>query len=138
MASLDVSDAFSEEFWNPFTLVTRLETTNDKGRPVVVETTTPDLLAVITAASPNDLQRWPEADISLKSIIIVGPERVQLARPGPTADQTYKADVVLWKGNAYQVGYVDDYSDYGEGYMFVIAQMTDYTPNPATPNPLDA
>lgn len=138
MPALDVDDAFDADFFDTFALVRRLETVNDHGRSDVVATTTPDLLAVITASSPNDLQRWPEANISLKSITIITKVRLQLASPGPD-DQpgtTYKADIVQWAGNSYQLGLVEDYSRYGEGYVWCLAQTIDYTPEAPTPNPV--
>ena len=139
MPSLDVSDAFDPEFFDTFSLHRRLETVSDHGRSVVVPTITPDQLAVITAASPDDLKRWPEADISLKSITITTQVRLQLASPGPTPDETYKADVIEWpqgSGDMYQVGLVEDYSRYAVGYLWCIAQVTNYTPSAPTPNPL--
>lgn len=138
MPALDVSDAFDADFLDGFILHRRLETVDNHGRSVVAETVSPCQLGVMTAASPNDLQRWPEADISLKSIVIVTQVRLQLASPGPTDDTSYKADVVEWAGDFYQVGLVDDYSRYAVGYLWCIAQTIDYTPAAPTPNPLDA
>lgn len=139
MPSLDVSDAFDQEFFDTFTLHRRLEAISNYGRPVITETVTPNQLGVITAASPNDLQRWPEADISLKSIVITTMVRLQLASPKKSADPagtSYKADIIEWGGNYYQVGLVEDYSRYAVGYIWAIAQTIDYTPAAPTPNPL--
>lgn len=136
MPSFDVSDAFDADFFDTFDLHRRLETASQQGRSVTADTVTCDQLGVITAASPNDLQRWPEADISLKSITITTMVRLQLASPGPTGS-SYKADIIYWAGNYYQVGFVEDYSRYAVGYLWCIAQATDYTPAAPTPNPLD-
>lgn len=134
MPSLDVSDAFDPSFFDTFDLHRRVETVTNHGRSSVVTTITPDQLGVVEASSPNDLERWPEADVSLKSINIITKVRLQLAStPGPADGETYKADVVYWAGNYYQVGYVDDYSRYGEGYIFAIAQTTAYVPAAPTP-----
>lgn len=135
MPALDVSDGFDTDFFDTFTLHRRLETVNDHGRSEVVDTPTPNCLGVVTAASPNDLQRWPEADISLKSITITTQVRLQLASPGPDGS-SYKADVIEWAGNHYQVGLVEDYSRYAVGYLWCIAQAIDYTPAAPTPNPV--
>lgn len=139
-ATLDVSDAFCEEFLDTFTLHRRLEQVTSHGRPQVTETVTANQLGVITAASPNDLQRWPEADISLKSITITTQVRLQLASPGivppDPVGSKYKADIIEWGGNYYQVGLVEDYSRYAVGYLWCIAQTIDYTPAAPTPNPL--
>lgn len=138
MPSLDVSDGFDAEFFDTFALHRRLETVGGKGRATNVETVTGDLLGVITASSPNDLQRWPEADISLKSITITTQVRLQLTSPGPTGS-SYKADIIEWpegSGDMYQVGLVEDYSRYAVGYLWCLAQVINYTPTAPTPNPL--
>lgn len=135
MPAFDVDDAFDPEFFDTFTLIRRLETVGNNGRPTTVDTTTPNQYGVVTAATPNDLQRLPEADLSLKSITITTKVRLQLASPG-SGGSSYKADYVQWAGNTYQVKLVEDYSRYGEGYLWAIAQSIDYTPAAPTPNPV--
>lgn len=136
MPGLDVSEAFDESFFDQFNLVRRLEGVNNSGRSVTVDTVTEGLYGVVTMASPNDLERLPEADISKKSIIVVTQNRLQLSSAGPDADHTYKADVVYWAGDYYQVTTVEDYSRYGEGYIWALCQATDFVLAPPTPNPV--
>lgn len=137
MAGLDVSDAFDASFFEEFTLIRGTETVNNHGRAQVEYEVTVGQLGVITSASPNDLQRLPEADLSQKSITITTQVRLQLASPGPTPDQTFKPDVIYWANNTYLVIHVEDYSRYGEGYLWAIAQTTDFTPSAPTPNPVN-
>lgn len=136
MPGLDVSDAFDASFFDVFNLIRRAETVSNHGRPVVVPTVTNGLYGVVTMASPNDLERVPEADVSLKSIVIVTQNRLQLGSVGPDADTTIKADIVQWAGDNFQVALVEDYSRYGEGYIWALAQATDYQLAAPTPNPV--
>lgn len=140
MPGLDVADAFDPEMWDTFILHRRVEATNNFGRPVLTDTVTQGNLGVVAAATPSDLQRWPEADISLRAIVVVTQVRLQLAAPAPVppnpAGSQYKADVIEWAGNFYQVAFLDNYSRYGEGYLYAIAQMTDFLPAADTPNPV--
>lgn len=135
MPAIDVSDAFDPDFFDTFILHRRLETPDIHGRSTTVDVVTPNQYGVVTAASPNDLQRLPEADVSLKSITITTLTRIQLESTGP-GGKTYKADIIEWAGDFYQVNLVEDYSRFGQGYLWCIAQAIDYTPAPPTPNPV--
>lgn len=135
MPSLDVSDAFDESFFDTFTLIRRVETVGNTGFATKAETVTPNQLGVVTAASPNDLKRLPEADISLKSIVIVTQVRLQLASTNADPTKTTKADVVQWANDYYQVALVEDYSRYGQGYIYALAQATDFQLAPPTAAP---
>ena len=136
MPGLDVSEAFDNDFWDSFTLIRRLETVGNDGFSNIANTVTPNQWGVITMASPNDLQRLPEADIALKSIVIVTQVRLQLASANPGNGPTTKADVVQWAGDNYQVTLVEDYSRFGEGFIWAMAQATDYQIAAPTPNPV--
>ena len=136
MAGLDVSDAFDGNFLDTFDIIRREETVGDDGFATKNVTTDAGQYGVVTMASPNDLQRLPEADVSLKTIIIVTMARLQLASKTDDPEVTIKADIVLWAGDYYQVSLVDDYSRYGQGYIWAMAQAIDYQLEAPTPNPV--
>lgn len=132
MPGFDVSDAFDASMFDTFSILRRTEVVGNDGFSVI---TAIQIIAnqygVITMASPNDLERLPEADVSTKSIIIVTQSRLQLESSGK------KADVVqCLNGEYFQVVTVEDYSRYGVGYIWAIATATDYQDQPPTPNPL--
>lgn len=134
MPILDVSDAFDASFWDEFALHRRVETVGNDGFATTEDNATRPYYGVIAAASPNDLQRLPEADVALKSITIVTKTRLQLAsRNDADPTKTIKADVVEWAGDFYQVVHVDDYSRYGAGFIWALAQAIDYQIAPPTP-----
>lgn len=131
MVGFDVSDAFDESFFDTFSIIRRTEVVGNEGFPVVTPTVIANQYGVITMASPNDLERMPEADVSTKAIVVVTQSRLQLESNG------IKADLVqCMNGEYFQVVTVEDYSRYGVGYIFAIAKAIDYQDKPPTPNPI--
>lgn len=130
MPALDVSDAFDPDFFDVFTILRRTETLVG-GFPTYTTQTIAGQYGVITMASPNDLERMPEVDVSSKSIVIVTKSRLQLGSAG------IKADIVqCMNGETFQVVTVEDYSRYGQGYIWAIAKAVDYLDQPPTPDPI--
>lgn len=114
----DVNDAFDPTFMDQFTVLRRTQQVSQFGRNVVNETSFV-AQGVVTASSPDDLQRLPESQYMNKSITIYTQERMQ----GPSAG--YQPDEVLWHGSRYLVNAVDDYSGYGRGFVMVICGSVD-------------
>lgn len=102
-------------------------------RPIVMvkgRATTPapvtyeSVLGSINSASPEDLKRLEDYQVSQKVISIVTQFRLQLESPG------YNADEVLWHGSTYVVKWVDDYTIFGAGQIQALAVSMTYNDPP--------
>jgi hypothetical protein len=131
MPSLDVNDAFDLSFWDTIVVIRRVAAINDKGRVSTVDTSM-STLAVVTAASPVDLQRVPEWGWMNKTISLYTPFRIQ----GPAKDEAGNVthpDEILWRNSLFIVNFMEDYSGYGRGFVHAVAtskQNVDYPPIP--------
>lgn len=121
MPLLDVNDAFDSQMLDPMTVIRRTMTVTSKGRTQVTETVvTPSPLGVITAASPDDLARLPEAEYQNRAISIYTPFRLQGATRDEAGAETLP-DHVLYHGAVYVVRALDDFSGYGRGFVSAVA-----------------
>lgn len=131
MPTLDVNDAFDPSFIDDVTVVRRIPIVNDKGRRVDSSTAF-SIRAVVVAASPDDLQRLPDAEYMNKAISVCATADQYSDRAvmqGPS-DNT-AADELLWHGSSYLVMTVQDYSAYGRGFVQATAvSMTQPDPSP--------
>lgn len=121
MPTLDVNDAFDPSFYDDIVVIRRAAVINNKGRVTTTNTST-STRAVVTAASPSDLARLPEAEYMGKAISIYTPYRLQ----GPARDEAgaeTMPDQVLWPtdGSVYVVRFLEDYSGYGRGFVHAVA-----------------
>lgn len=108
-----------------FTVIRRPEVVSDKGRPqVLLPVKFCPVVGVVTNASPNDLERMPDYDVSSKVLSIVTPFRLQMNSPGS------KEDYVKWSGDSFIVKHVDDYSKYGPGFVQALVSSTDFNDLP--------
>jgi hypothetical protein len=73
-------------------------------------------VGTVTIAGANDLQRLPEDQRQLKTIVITTPFRFQGSRHGE------QPDIVRWHGEDYVVLDVEDYTGFGHGFGNYIAQ----------------
>ena len=119
MATLDVNDAFDPSFWTDITVLRRGIQVDAHGRGEVTETSMPTR-AVVIAASPNDLNRLPEAEIQQKTISVYAPFRFQGAAVDSFGNEMHP-DMILWNGGTFLVRLLDDFSNYGRGFTHAIA-----------------
>lgn len=100
-------------FQSAFTVERRSETVGNDGFAVL----TPTPIAakgVICSASPSDLERLPDEQHMGRSHSIVTRFRLQGPSPGK------QADVVIYRGNRFLVVSVDDYTEWGSGWVQAI------------------
>jgi hypothetical protein len=133
MATLDVNDAFDPSFLDIITVIRRPMSIDDHGRGQY--TVKPmSISAVVTAASPADLQRLPEGEHMQKAISVYSTQLIQ----GPSIDEVGTVthpDQILWHGSIYVVRYLEDYSGFGRGFVHAIATSTQSVdPPPPFPN----
>lgn len=134
MPLLDVNDAFDPIMMDEFQVIRRVQTISNKGRVVVAETPM-TATGVVTAASPDDLQRLPEAEYMNKAISIYTPFRLQ----GPAQDEAGVVtlpDQVLWHDSVFVVRAVDDFSGYGRGFVSAVAVSVGAVDPPPIPAPV--
>lgn len=136
MPTHDVSEAFDTTFLDDVTVV-RQNSVVDQGGWVQVTTRTFSIKAVVTAASPNDLQRVPEEEYMNKAISVAAiadqNKDGSAVLQGPT-DVTLP-DELIWHGSKFIVRSVDDYSNYGRGFIQVTAvSIQSVDPPPSNPS----
>jgi len=131
MPTHDVNDAFDPSFWDTIVVVRRVAFVDNRGRVVTQDKAT-SALAVVTAASPVDLQRVPEWGMMNKTISIYTPFRLQGHAVDEVGNVT-QPDEVLWRNSLFIVNFLEDYSGYGRGFVHAVAtskQNVDYPPIP--------
>lgn len=111
----------------PFVVYRRSEEIDDDGR-VTTETTPYDAIGGVFPTGSNQLVRDPDRDFSDRGITIITRFRLQLESDG------FKPDLVEWpkdSGNLYLVNHINDFSQYGDGFME--AQAVAFQPVHLTP-----
>lgn len=117
MATLDVSEIIvCAEFADTFQVEQRPETLSQSGRSQVTPAGPTTQLGVIYPTGDNRLQRQADKEFGLKTLTCVTTYRLRTASPGAQPDRVY------YRGNIYIVTEVEDYSQYGAG--FVVAQLS--------------
>jgi galactose-6-phosphate isomerase len=125
MATLDVSDIpICTEFSDRFDVVRRPEVISQSGRSVTTQVTA-TAYGTVYPTGDNSLVRQADYELGRKTLTCVTPYRLQQAAPG------YQPDVVLYRGNQFVVSSVEDFSQYGAG--FVAAQLSSISAIDAPP-----
>lgn len=112
MALLDVSEILTDpDLVDVFNVRRRLETVDIHGRSIVAETVFPQVVGVVTAISPSDLDRREDYQAMSRSISVVCRFRLR----GETEGN--QPDVVVWRGDNFIVKHVDLYPQFGRGFI---------------------
>lgn len=117
MPHLDVSDLLTDPDFADASLVRyrRTETVDADGFGQAATATLP-FSGVVTSESGRNLQRTPEATRTFAGIMI------------HTKTNLIEGDEVAWRGAAYIVRTVDDYSTYGAGFVAAICDLKPVNP----------
>jgi len=121
MPTLDLTDAFDPSFWDTIKVRRRQQLISQTGR-VSTSNTTFEMQAVVTPASPSDLQRLPDYQQMGKAISIYS-ILPRLRGPALNTDGSEtQPDQIEWHGSLYVVRTIEDYAGYGQGYVHAIAE----------------
>ena len=127
MPSLDMSDALLEpQFQDNFAILRRKQSVSDKGR-AVISASRIDGFGVVTAASPNDLERLGDYQFQGSALSIVTKYKLRGVSKTEPEGQQYQPDIIEWGGSFYLVVTIQDYSRYGSGFIQAICVSTTYT-----------
>jgi hypothetical protein len=112
MATLDVSFVpICAEFSDTFQVQQRPETITQFGRSQVTAGASQPILGTIYPTGDNSLQRQEDKQYGRKTLTCVTLYRLRTSSPGA------QPDFVFYRGNIYLVSSVNDYSQYGAGFV---------------------
>lgn len=118
MALIDVTELLSDpDFADTFTYARRVQVMVN-GRATFAESGG-DVVGSVQINAPEVLERFPDAGRPDQWIRIYTTTRL-IAQDDAAA--TY-GDVITWRGRTYQVKAVDDWGNYGVGYVKALARM---------------
>lgn len=129
MPMLDMSAALTDPFLvDSFSVVRRQETVNNSGISTVTPATTTPVYGIVYPSDENDLRRLPDSDIFAKAITVI--TKFALRGESETEGTSFKPDLVVWNGDNFLVRLVDDYSNYGSGYIQAVCTSIDLVDAP--------
>lgn len=133
---MDMSEALTDPVTlDSFTLYRRKQIVDIYGETKMSYDIQPNIRGVVTPASKNDLDRKADSQIQTKSIEII--TRFAIRGESQTVGEIeYQPDVVVWNGDSFLVKRVDDFSNYGRGFVLVICESIDIVDLPTTAEPL--
>lgn len=135
MPMIDISIALTSLMLaDVFMVIRRTETVDQYGESTITTQTFFPVYGTVQAASSNDLKRLPDEQHQGKNLSIVTKFPLQGVAPG------MQPDIIQWPMNNaganadnFVVAYLDDYSQYAQGFVQAIARsidMVDFTPTP--------
>lgn len=130
MPDIDLSDTILDAAvaGEPFVAITRAETVNEFGESTI-EVTSAQAWGSIGPVGDNSLLREEGLDAQNKTLRVI--TNTFLTGGARIGAQSYKPSVVVWNGNYYQVKVLEDFSNYGAGFVAADCIMTDYEPTPS-------
>jgi len=135
MPMIDISTALTSlMFVDVFQVIRRTETIDQYGESTVTTQTFFPVYGSVQAASNNDLKRLPDEQHQGKNISVVTKFPLQGVVAG------YQPDIIQWPMNngganadSFVLAYLDDYSQFAQGFVQAICHsidMADFTPTP--------
>jgi hypothetical protein len=122
VAWLDPSEILLDpEFASTFVVIQRPETITASGRSEQNPVAVPNVIGVVTAATPNELVRLEDMTHGRRTIKIYTRFRLQAASVGR------QPDLVVWRGDSYVVITFDPYANFGAGWIKAFATSIDAT-----------
>lgn len=117
MASIDVSDAFDPSFMDSGIICMRLtQTVDDQG--VATDSAAPiSFTGEVVPDEGANLIRLPDGSRVRETLSIYTMFQLRTQRAGMSAD------IVTWKGAQYTVAAVDDYMNYGRGFVVAKCEL---------------
>ena len=135
MAQIDLSNGplASVMLCSTFTVLRRVQVVNTLGESTNPNTQSiPGVPGVVTSATPDDLARHPEIEMTSKAISITTSFPLRSVFSQSSGTNQYLPDIVIWNGSNFVVRAVDDYSTYGPGFINAIATGIDSVDSPPT------
>lgn len=127
MPLLDVSELLSDpDFADTITVTRRTETRGNDGLAVISNQTFQDIDAVVTPAKGTDLAQLPDLSRTEGVVLVYTTFRLT------NGQASTKADIVTWNGATYIVLNVNDYSQFGDGYIKALCQLNSLYPGLST------
>ena len=125
MALLDVTSVLTDpDFVSEFTVERRIETVDNHGRSVqTIEKFS--AIGVVTASSPNELERPEEYEKFGRAITVVTKSKLR------GAIKNYQPDIIVWLGNRFVVKAIDLYPQFGAGFYQIEAEALETVLNGA-------
>ena len=117
MASLDVSFLLADpDFADTLTARRLAQTVGSNGRAVSTATDT-DFIGVAFPGAGNLLVRGPDGERVSADMTVVTMHPLSSGSAGNPADE------VVWRGNRYTVKSVQDYSNWGAGFVLALCDL---------------
>lgn len=117
MANLDVSDLILDPDFSDSVIVQRNRVSVTGQGVGVSEPTSVQIIATVVPAGSLDLNRL--ADMEL----LKGKIRVFTQFPLSAGDTTTTADIIFWQNREYTIISVDEYTNFGVGFVDAMADM---------------
>lgn len=120
MPLLDLSELMTDPtFVEAFTVIRATKATGDNGRTKLTPQRIPNVIGGVQPAGSLDLQRLPEGS-NLRGAVAVWTKYI-LTDGQLSEDLT--ADQIEWNGHLYTVMSVEDFSQFGEGFVKAVCQL---------------
>lgn len=139
MSFIDLTDVLldPEIAGQTFTVIRRREVVNESGQGV--PGTPPEIIKnVVGQISPvgdNSLLREVAFQTQGQTIQVITQYRLRGATAEPTTGAQFQPDLVFWRGDYFVVSTVNDFSQYGNGFIVAECISYDYQEVPAEPKP---
>ncbi len=129
MPMIDITAALTSPMLaDSFSVLRRTETVGANGRSTVTTQTIAGLYGPVKPADANDLKRYPDMDVTEKTITVT--TMYALRGESDTAGTEYKPDVVVWNEDNFLVRHVEDFSNFGPGFVRAICTSIDLVDAP--------
>ena len=111
MPLLDVSSILLDpDLADTITVLRRIEWVGTNGRSTT-SVQKIGTIGVVTMASPNDLDRAAETQVTTRTISVVTKFKARGEAQG------YQPDIILWRGDNYVVKSIEPYPQFGAGFV---------------------
>jgi hypothetical protein len=117
MATIDLTDIITDpDFLDAITLIRTFVTVDDHGRAIPTESQR-TILASVQPASAAALLLLPEASRLGSSL------QIYTVEPLVSLQQSVYADRIVFQGSAYYIHTLNDYSNWGAGWVSAVCTM---------------
>ena len=127
MPFLDVTDVLLDpDFADTIGVIRRTEVVNSYGEAQVYDKPDFNIIAVVTTPGANELSRLPEYATFTNTISVITKFPLRSASQENSADN-YQPDLIVYQNTKYVVNHVDDYTQYGPGFVQAICTELAFT-----------